>query len=76
MVLRAFEFLTYDSKTLNVSRPYLIKLLDERKIPHHRINKHRRIRFDDLMAYKTQQAQLSAQALDGLAQQAQELGVY
>lgn len=60
---------------LNVSRPYLIKLLDERKIPHHKINKHRRIRFDDLMAYKTQQAQLSAQALDELAQQAQELGM-
>lgn len=61
---------------LNVSRPYLIKLLDERKIPHHKINKHRRIRFDDLMAYKAQQAQLSAQALDELAQQAQELGMY
>jgi excisionase family DNA binding protein len=61
---------------LNVSRPYLIKLLDERKIPHHKINKHRRIRFDDLMTYKTQQAQLSAQALDELAQQAQELGMY
>jgi excisionase family DNA binding protein len=61
---------------LNVSRPYLIKLLDESKIPHHKINKHRRIRFDDLMAYKAQQAQLSAQALDELAQQAQELGMY
>lgn len=41
---------------LKVSRPYLIKLLEEGEIAHHKVNKHRRIRFDDLMAYKRQQA--------------------
>jgi len=61
---------------LNVSRPYLIKLLDTCVIPHHRLNKHRRIRLDDLMSYKKQQHTRSPSALDDLAKQAQELGLY
>ena len=60
---------------LNVSRPYLVKLLEEGKLPHHKVNKHRRIRFEDLMYYKKQQALRSSKALDDLAQQAQELGM-
>ena len=37
---------------LNVSRPYLIGLLDAGRIRHHKTGKHRRIKFADLMAYK------------------------
>ncbi len=58
---------------LNVSRPYLVKLLDQGEIPYHKINKHRRIRFEDLMNYRHKQDAESAKALDELAQQAQEL---
>ena len=58
---------------LNVSRPYLIKLLEQGKIPHHKVNKHRRVRFEDLMAYKRQLDAESAAALDELARQAQEM---
>ena len=60
---------------LNVSRPYLVKLLEEQKIAHHKVNKHRRIRFEDLMRYKQRQDAESAAALDELAQQGQALNM-
>jgi excisionase family DNA binding protein len=58
---------------LNVSHPYLVKLLDEEKIPHRTVGKNQRVRFADLMGYKKQQEQLRLKALDELAAQAQEL---
>ncbi|WP_173482741.1 excisionase family DNA-binding protein [Marinobacterium sp. xm-a-152] len=60
---------------LNVSIPYVIRLLEEGEIAHHMVNNQCCIRLDDLMAYKRQQDLRSSQALDDLAQQAQELGI-
>jgi len=40
------------AEVLNVSRPFLIKLLDEQQIPHRKVGKHRRIRMEDVMKYK------------------------
>lgn len=58
---------------LNVSRPFLIGLIDDRKIPCRRVGAHRRIRFDDLMDYKQKIDQQRMQALEELAHEAQEL---
>ncbi|MBL7685723.1 MAG: helix-turn-helix domain-containing protein [Deltaproteobacteria bacterium] len=57
---------------LNVSRPYLIQLLKEGKIPFTTTGTHRRIRYQDLMAYKHGQGERSRKALDELTAQAQE----
>ena len=60
---------------LNVSRPYLVKLLEEGKIPHRSVGKYRRIRFDDLMAYKRKDDEARAKVLDQLTAEVQELGM-
>jgi excisionase family DNA binding protein len=58
---------------LNVSRPFLIGLIDEGKIPCRKVGTHRRIRFDDLMDYKQEIDQQRIQALEELACEAQKL---
>ena len=60
---------------LNVSRPYVVKLLDEGKIPCRTVGKYRRVRFDDLMAYKGKDDEARAKVLDQLTAEAQELGM-
>ena len=57
---------------LNVSRPHLVKLLEEGAIPFSKTGTHRRIRYQDLLAYSKQRTQESKAALDKLASQAQE----
>ena len=60
---------------LNVSRPYLVKLVDKGKIPCRTVGKYRRVRFDDLMAYKRKDDEARAKILDQLTADAQELGM-
>jgi excisionase family DNA binding protein len=58
---------------LNVSRPHLVKMLENDEIPYHRVGKHRRIKATDLMKYKEQRDNEREDLLDDLASQAQEL---
>jgi excisionase family DNA binding protein len=58
---------------LNVSRPYLIGLLEKRAIPFHKVGTHRRVKFADLAAYRKQSLARSGAAMDELVAQAQEL---
>jgi len=56
---------------LNVSRPYLIKLLAEGAIPYRKVGKHRRILMEDVMTYKNRIDQEREAVLDQLAADAQ-----
>lgn len=58
---------------LMVSRPHLIKMLDENKIEHRKVGSHRRIRYSDLLRFKETEERARKAALDELAAQAQEL---
>jgi excisionase family DNA binding protein len=60
---------------LNVSRPFLIKLLGENVLPHRKVGKHRRIRMEDVMAYKATIDREREAVLDQLAREAQEQGM-
>jgi excisionase family DNA binding protein len=61
---------------LNVSRPYLIKLLEQGIIPFFKVGAHRRIRLDNLIEYKKRRDAEREKALAELAQMSQDLGLY
>ena len=61
---------------LNVSRPYLIKLLESNQIPYHKVGKHRRILAQNLYHYKAELDTKRSQSLDELTALSQELGLY
>ena len=58
---------------LNVSRPYLIKLIEKGEIPFEKVGTHRRIKAEDLFKYRSDLSEDKNAALDELSQQAQDL---
>ena len=61
---------------LNVSRPYLIKLLESEEIPYRKVGKHRRILAKDLYKYKAEIDEKRNQSLDELTALTEELDLY
>jgi excisionase family DNA binding protein len=64
------------AELLNVSRPFVTKLLKERAIPYVQVGSHRRIRMADLLAYQHRRDSQRREALDELSRLAQDEGLH
>jgi len=60
---------------LNISRPYLVKLLEDGKIPFKKVGTHRRIELKHLIKLEQKLKENRKEKLDFLAQEAQELNL-
>jgi excisionase family DNA binding protein len=63
------------AELLNVSRPYVVRLLDEGRIPSHKVGTHRRVLLKDAMAYREEHYRARSAVLDQIAAIDQELGL-
>ena len=61
---------------LNVSRPFLVKLLETNAIPFRLVGTHRRVRFEDLMRYKQSIDAKRLEVLKQLTEESEALGLY
>jgi len=61
---------------LNVSRPFVVQLLEQGVIPFHKAGTHRRVYLKHLLAYRRKRDQAAQKALGRLVAEAQELGIY
>lgn len=61
---------------LGCSRPHLVKLLEEGKIPFTKIGRHRRILFEDLFAFKKRMKQEQKALIIDIMKGDEELGLY
>lgn len=60
---------------LNLSRPFLVGLLDRGEIPHRMVGRHRRVRFSDLLEFETRSAAARKQAIADMVEEARRLGL-
>lgn len=63
------------AELLNVSRPFMVKLLETGKIPFRMVGTRRRVRFEDLVRYKQQDDVEREKVIDELTAEAQRLGL-
>ncbi|MEQ8572001.1 MAG: helix-turn-helix domain-containing protein [Deltaproteobacteria bacterium] len=61
---------------LNVSRQYLVRLLDEGRIPFTKTGKHRRLRIEDVLEFKRERDRERRAGLDELTRMSEDAGGY
>jgi len=64
------------AELLNVSRPFVIKLLESGAMPFRKVGTRRRVRLVDVLEYRDRQDAIANAALDNMVRQAEEHGLY
>lgn len=64
------------AEILRVSRPSLIKMLDEGKLPYRKVGAHRRIRYEDALLYIKNESARRAKVMEELVAETEKLGLY
>jgi excisionase family DNA binding protein len=76
VVPRDAEFTTAEAaEFLGVSRPFVVKEMDQGRLPHRKVGSHRRVLHDDLTAYAAQMRSNQNDALQRMSDNAKELGL-
>lgn len=61
---------------LNVSRPTVVKLIDDGALPSRKVGSHRRVSLADLLAYREDMVARRRAVLDQMSRDAEDLGLY
>jgi excisionase family DNA binding protein len=64
------------AELLQVSRPHVVKLLDEQTIPSRKVGTHRRVMLTDVLAYRDAADAKRRTTLAELTREADDLGLY
>ena len=64
------------AELLNVSRPYLVRLVEAGELPFEKVGTHRRLALDDVLRYREERSRRRREALRRLSEDADELGIY
>jgi len=64
------------AELIGCSRPHFVKLLEEGKIPYTKVGKHRRVRYDDVMNFRSQMKENRESLIIEMMKDDEELGLY
>lgn len=77
-ILSETQYLTTQQAAdyLDVSRPFVVRLLESGKLPFKKVGRHRRVLFSELKNYEEKQQQITLQKLEKLTEESQLLNLY
>jgi excisionase family DNA binding protein len=64
------------AELLRISRPSLIKMLDEGKLPYRKVGAHRRVRYEDALLYIKNERARRGKVMEELVAETERLGLY
>lgn len=64
------------AEILGCSRPHIVRLLEEGRIPYNKVGKHRRIKYEDIVIFRNEMKAMQRNKIRELMQLDEESGLY